>query len=192
MNTVTLLVRGGASVNQATTDGDTPLMLAAESGRTNIVEYLMSECDALVNQPDMNGYTPLSAASEQGHLVIVKLLVKGGAKVNQVANDGFTPLLIAAKNGQTSVARWLIKHGGADPSVKVESVTAAQIAKHHGHHDLARRLQCANPGCAHAGMKMCSGCMTTRYCSSECQRAHWKVHKVDCVKVQQDMDEKTE
>ena len=40
--------------------------------------------------------------------------------------------------------------------------------------------------CAHCSAadatKICSRCVTARYCSSECQRAHWNRHKPDCKK----------
>merc|ERR1739848_318675 len=28
----------------------------------------------------------------------------------------------------------------------------------------------------------CSSCQSVRYCSRECQKKHWKTHKVDCKK----------
>ena len=34
-------------------------------------------------------------------------------------------------------------------------------------------------------MKLCSGCRCTRYCSAECQQAHWKKHKKACRERQQ-------
>ncbi|VDB84567.1 unnamed protein product [Peniophora sp. CBMAI 1063] len=40
-----------------------------------------------------------------------------------------------------------------------------------------------NPGCAVCGsaaVKTCSGCKIERYCSSACQKAHWKHHKEFC------------
>ncbi|CAM6104525.1 unnamed protein product [Calypogeia fissa] len=39
---------------------------------------------------------------------------------------------------------------------------------------------CSSDSCKKpAGLK-CSGCKTTLYCSKECQRSHWKTHKLTC------------
>ncbi|KAK0202285.1 hypothetical protein DFS33DRAFT_882083 [Desarmillaria ectypa] len=48
------------------------------------------------------------------------------------------------------------------------------------------RLGCANhivsksQFCPRDGTLTCSGCSLVRYCSKECQTAHWKSHKKDC------------
>lgn len=39
---------------------------------------------------------------------------------------------------------------------------------------------CANPGCENPGKHLCSGCGGEIYCSRECQKAHWAVHKQTC------------
>ncbi|KAF2137795.1 uncharacterized protein K452DRAFT_257269 [Aplosporella prunicola CBS 121167] len=45
---------------------------------------------------------------------------------------------------------------------------------------------CANTGtggahaCIKPGANACSRCYLVRYCSSQCQKAHWKQHKTDC------------
>jgi hypothetical protein len=47
---------------------------------------------------------------------------------------------------------------------------------------------CNNPGCvnmrglseAETAAKACGGCKVARYCSQECQRGHWKVHRPRC------------
>jgi radical SAM protein with 4Fe4S-binding SPASM domain len=33
-------------------------------------------------------------------------------------------------------------------------------------------------------LRQCSACKKVYYCSAECQKAHWKVHKADCKKEQ--------
>ena len=40
--------------------------------------------------------------------------------------------------------------------------------------------QCARPSCTAVGTKHCSQCSSVFYCSNECQKEHWAVHKVVC------------
>lgn len=39
---------------------------------------------------------------------------------------------------------------------------------------------CASCGKADADLKRCAKCQTERYCSRDCQKAHWKTHKKVC------------
>lgn len=39
---------------------------------------------------------------------------------------------------------------------------------------------CANPGCENPGKHLCSGCGEEIYCSKECQKSHWSIHKNAC------------
>jgi hypothetical protein len=39
---------------------------------------------------------------------------------------------------------------------------------------------CANTSCNKAGIHLCSGCGEEIYCSKECQKSHWHVHKQHC------------
>ena len=46
---------------------------------------------------------------------------------------------------------------------------------------MAEEVTCANPGCDQpAGIKKCSACKTTPYCSVNCQTADWPQHKEIC------------
>ncbi|KAJ7209446.1 hypothetical protein B0H12DRAFT_1157890 [Mycena haematopus] len=40
---------------------------------------------------------------------------------------------------------------------------------------------CENCTVRRVDLRRCAGCGVVRYCSRECQKAHWKTHKVDCL-----------
>jgi hypothetical protein len=44
------------------------------------------------------------------------------------------------------------------------------------------RAYCTNPACDGPGKKRCALCKQAHYCSEACIRAHWPVHKLDCMK----------
>ena len=64
--------------------------------------------------------------------------------------------------------------------------TAAAVISGGGNIDdpdqmLATTSRCARPGCENKNAtKYCGNCENVMYCSGECQRLHWKVHKPDC------------
>ena len=39
---------------------------------------------------------------------------------------------------------------------------------------------CSNPSCSGAAKKKCSACATVSYCGTDCQKAHWPVHRKAC------------
>ena len=47
---------------------------------------------------------------------------------------------------------------------------------------LASKTRCDRPGCDSRDGKSlkCGGCLSVRYCSTECQRLHWTTHKNEC------------
>jgi len=45
---------------------------------------------------------------------------------------------------------------------------------------LTKMSTCANISCCNEGTKQCSKCKTVKYCSRECQKEDWKVHKTIC------------
>jgi MYND finger len=40
---------------------------------------------------------------------------------------------------------------------------------------------CANGACPHHGRFLCAKCRQQQYCSKDCQKQHWKLHKSTCV-----------
>ena len=39
---------------------------------------------------------------------------------------------------------------------------------------------CANGSCGKPGKHLCSGCNEESYCSRDCQKSHWLLHKISC------------
>ena len=113
------------------------------------------------------------------------------------ANTGKHVLAIAVQSGSAEACKLLIA-AGADTHAKV-----MHEGEFVGYADLARRLWPERPelaalfdpgavqepfappccaGCQKTGIKLsaCSKCHAVRYCSTACQRAHWRAHKASC------------
>ncbi|XP_033125958.1 poly [ADP-ribose] polymerase tankyrase-like [Anneissia japonica] len=109
------------SVNPEETDnqGNTPLMVAARTGRTQNIEILMRKIKANnpgektgLNRRGPAGKTPLHFAAENGHTDAVKALHKHGADIEAILNAGHnkeTALILVCKNGHFATAKALIE-----------------------------------------------------------------------------------
>jgi serine/threonine-protein phosphatase 6 regulatory ankyrin repeat subunit B len=93
------LLAKGVDVNTKNKYGVTALMLAAESGHTEIVQLLLAN-GAAVNDKDIHSKTPLMCAEESGNTETVQALLAKGAEVNPKNRD-WIALIDAARNGDT-------------------------------------------------------------------------------------------
>jgi ankyrin repeat protein len=119
---VVLLIEAKADVSQAkTSDGSTPLLLAAQGGHADCLTLLLL-ADASANQAMVNGVTPLMCAAWAGYLECVVQLLKHGADsdteatgVNTVlgAKVGSTAGGLAAQHGHTAIVDALHLGGSA-------------------------------------------------------------------------------
>jgi ankyrin repeat protein len=128
-----LLLRHGVRrdvLNHNSLKGGTPLTVASENGRSEIVTLL------LAHDADMNarggavGFTPLIAAAQHGKIDVVKILVGAGADINAATTaQGVTALMFAALTDNEAVVRFLLT-AGANSSIRCnKNMTARDYAE---------------------------------------------------------------
>ena len=122
--------------------GQTFLHVAAQAGKVQILQYLLSLPKVLIDAKADWGRTPLHYAAESGQLEAVKFIVeqKSGS-VGVVSDDGRTPLHDACGEGQLSVVDFLLKCKDIDVNKEDENgYTALHYAAESGYADVVSRL----------------------------------------------------
>ncbi|XP_077989211.1 uncharacterized protein LOC144443555 isoform X1 [Glandiceps talaboti] len=90
--------------------GRTPIHLAADHGRTEVVDYLMNAgADKMAYSRD--GLTALHFAAKGGHQGVAILLIKANVEIDDRDNEGKSPLHLAAEFGHAHTVETLIQSG---------------------------------------------------------------------------------
>jgi uncharacterized protein len=132
--TTLLLSREKIDVNSRNRNDETPLMLAAIKGQTDLAQTLIDK-GADVNKP---GWAPLHYASTYGHLALMNLLLEHHAYIDAASPNESTPLMMAAMYGTASGVKLLLE-AGADPMLRnVQGLSALDFA------EKANRIDSAN------------------------------------------------
>jgi hypothetical protein len=110
VHNIPALIGAGADIDFRNEDGSTPLHVAAQNGKVDVMKKLL-EARAYIDTVHRNGGgTPLCMATQNGHTGAVRVLLESRAHVNAARDeDGLSPICIAAKNGCTEVATLLLK-----------------------------------------------------------------------------------
>jgi quinoprotein dehydrogenase-associated probable ABC transporter substrate-binding protein len=111
---IKFLVEKGAKVDDADSQGWTPLTNAARQRKDRIVKLLI-ELGANPNKATVDGTTPLNAAILRDHVPTVKVLIENGADLKVPGAGGFLPLAAAIAGSRYETAKALIE-AGADVS----------------------------------------------------------------------------
>jgi ankyrin repeat protein len=162
------LLKAGEDANAAVSEaGDTPLMLAARTGKVDALQVLV-DGGAKINLTNPRGQTALMWAASEKNSAAVKFLVDHGADVNAKTHPlppprkldlifsaptpagGMTALLFAARQNDLASVKALLD-GGADINLtSADGSTALLVAIINEHNELAEYLldKGANPNLA--------------------------------------------
>jgi ankyrin repeat protein len=97
IDVVTFLLENGANINDKEYRDlidQTPLIIAAFNGCTDIVRMLI-DAGADIHHRNDQGENALISAAQEGNIDVVKVLLNAGADVNQPNADGETALSLA-------------------------------------------------------------------------------------------------
>ena len=137
------LIRAGANPNEpvhAVNASETPLMLAARSGRVDAVKHLLN-VGASINATEVwNGQTALMWAAAEGHVPVVETLLDFGADFRVSSNSGTTALLFATRKGSLDAVRTLLAAGSDVNFPRPDGATPLLVAVVNGHEDLVEFL----------------------------------------------------
>lgn len=130
------------SLNARSTDGWTPLHLAAFFGHADLALYLLAQ-SAPVDARSTNAMknTPLHAAAAGSKANLVRVLLEHGANANATQEGGWTALHAAAQNGNREMVELLIA-GGADLKVRAaNNQSPLDLAMLGGHAEVVDLLE---------------------------------------------------
>ncbi len=99
-----------SDVNIATTDGITPLMLAATQGHVEAVQELLSR-GARIDMKNVRGETALLLCAGAGQPQTLTLLLEAGAQIHERNLEGWSPLMLASMSNSVETVRLLLTSG---------------------------------------------------------------------------------
>lgn len=132
-----------APLESQSTDGWTPLHLAAFFGHPDLAEALIKE-GASVDSISSNAMknTPLHAAAAGGQVRVVEVLLRNGANPNATQEGGaWTALHSAAQAGNREMVEVLIANGAHVNSKASNGQGPLDLALSRGHQDVAELLE---------------------------------------------------
>ncbi len=100
------------TINKSTISNISPLMLAAQQGPIESINYLINY-GANINTRttgSITGNTALMVAIQAKKYDTIELLLNKGANVNNTSDEGITPLMLAAQTGDIDIVNLLIAH----------------------------------------------------------------------------------
>lgn len=141
-----LVREDAARVGGTSSDGFSPLGLAAFFGHPDVVEVLLEAgAEPDVASDNTMRVTPLHSASAHAESVVAhricEMLLARGGDPNAAQAGGWRPLHQAASHGNLSLVKLLVRHGAAVDPESDDGRTPVNMARETGHDDVVRFLE---------------------------------------------------
>ena len=137
---VKLLVQHKAELSEQNRRGQTPLILAAESGQTDVVDFLL-RAGAALHLCDAADRSALELALSNGHLEALRLLLQQDAvDVNGMSKRGSSLLHLAAEIGDEARVNFLLEMRATVDVLNANGETPLHWACSLGHIGVVRSL----------------------------------------------------
>ncbi len=133
------LIKDGADVNGALSDGTTALHWAVRADDAEMADALIG-AKANVTAKDPDGVTPLALACANANPALVRRLLTAGADSNTADFAGETVLMIAARMGNVESVKALIDAGATVNAKDPEAETALMVAVRANRADVVKLL----------------------------------------------------
>jgi len=146
-----LVENGKPDLSAMDANSTTPLLLAAEFGKIQFVEYLLSQDSSLVHASDVNGWTALHLCCHGREMrrnslkpgkfdTCARLLIEAKAPVDAFDEDRKTALHRAAQTGNLETSKVLLQNGADVGAMDNCRWTPLHYAAQDGHLDVAKCL----------------------------------------------------
>ena len=141
------LIKAGADIGLKNDEEQTPMHMAAKSGKPNLIRALQKHDSKLVHDWDENSDTPLHIAASNGHYGCVKWLVDFGSEIDASNTKGWTPLDCAAECGAEDVCKLLLDNDAPVDATDRTKITPLHLACKNGHEDTVQLLIARGADC---------------------------------------------
>lgn len=131
------LLDNGMNINSRDVNGNTPLHIAATTGRLSMIDLLLKR-GADVTLENGQGNTPLALAISANHIKAIQHLLKAQRTTSQP--EHLPPFHRAAVDNDTLLTKRMMKQGTAVDTLDDEGRTALQVVSRKGMLDMVKFL----------------------------------------------------
>ena len=109
--------------------GNTPLIIAASHGRTEVCKYLIDTAGVDIQHQNKYGMSAIHWAAREGKLETCQLLLERGIDYQKPAQNGSTPVSLSFFSRHGPCFAELMLHGAELPSAVVQDLHARSVVE---------------------------------------------------------------